>query len=215
MLYFLLLGTFVAFPEQRDALLLPNLKNLKIDASGSLGLYYGGKCHQTFPNETVSQNKDLDWCSNIAENDNSKPWISYSIKNQKLRVRAFSIRNGCCVYDCCCLDDSRLIDLCCCRLYSFSLQGSNDNKTWKTIHKVEKQRDIFYCEYKTYDFPLTEGFTFIRLIQDERMPGCSFCMQVNQIELYGELSASFQDEMNEDNDESVSIIGKLKKGNEE
>ena len=214
---FLFYVKFMAFPEKNNALLTNAAKynSLVVDASGSIGLQYGGKCHQTYPNETTIENERLDWCSNIASKDSSdRPWISYSIKNKGMRLTGYAVRNGCCWYPCCCVDDGHIIDeFCCCRLYSFSLQGSNDNKTWTVIHSVEKDRMFDDCQFKTYEFPQTESFKFIRLIQDEEFPGCPKCMQINQIELYGTTTDSyfFSDASEEEeNDESVSIIGKIK-----
>ena len=213
---FLFYVKFMAFPEKSNALLTNAAKSnsLIFDASGSLGLYRGGKCQQTYPNETIHENEEMDWCSNIATKDNSDhPWISYSIKNKGMRLTGYAVRNGCCYFDCCCTEDGRIIDeVCCCRLYSFSLQGSNDNKTWTVIHSVEKDR-FKDCQFKTYEFPQTESFKFIRFIQDEEYPGCPKCLQINQIELYGTTTDSyiFSDMgEEEENDESVSIIGKVK-----
>ena len=209
---------FVAFPQRNDALISLNKNNVNVEASGSLGLYYDGKCHETFPNETMQVNEKLDWCSNIAPDKNTKPWISYNIKAKAMRLKGFSIRNGCCWYDCCCTTSGETYDyLCCCRLYSFSLLGSNDNKTWKVIHKVEKEKEFYECVFKTYDFPMTESFTFVRIVQDEPRPGCPLCMQLNQVELYGEtVDSKFADQSfdGDDNDESVSIIGKIRSSNE-
>ena len=206
---------FVAFPEKKDSIFasIKNKKEIKIDASGSIGLYYKGKCHETFPNETINENEEFDWCSNIAPSKDAKPWITYSLENKKIKVKSFSLRNGCCYHDCCCIENGEIIndDICCCNLYSFSLHGSNDNITWKILHSSEKVTDFWRCSFKTFDIKDTsEYFRYIKLVQDDPYPGCAFCMQVNQIELYGDVeTASFKDE--DDNDESVSIIGKIRK----
>ena len=217
MLFFILVQ-FIAFPNKNDALLKEgvNSKSLIIESSGSLGLHYGGKCHQTFPNETVYENQKLDWCSNIVPKEsNVGPWVMYSFKNKEIKLTSYSVRNGCCWYPCCCIDDDRYIDgYCCCRLYSYSLQGSNDNSTWITIHKIEKDSKFYDCQFKTYEFPETQPFKYIRFILDEEYPGCPKCMQLNQVELYGKTTDSiFSSYENDDNDESVSIIGKVKSYN--
>ena len=207
---FLLLVEFIAFPERRDSLLSVNWKNVRTTASGSIGLYYNGKCHQTFPNATLDNDKKNDWCSNIVNPGEPKPWITYSFDNKDMRLKGFSLRSGCCWYDCCCINDE--IDVtrkCCCEIYSVSLQGSNDNITWKTIHSIQQDRSYYYCLYKTFEFPLTESFKYVRLIQDEEYPGCPICMQLNQIEFYGELVESRFSQDTDENDESVSIIGKV------
>ena len=51
---------------------------------------------------------------------------------------------------------------------------------------------------------------------DEYLHGCTRCVQINKIELYGETTHSefysIEDETDEtDNKESISIIGKLRK----
>ena len=206
---------FIAFPVKDNALLSEAVASntLTIESSGSMGLYYDGKCHQTFENETVHEDKKLDWCSSIvSKEDGLHPWIQYSIKNKEMRLTSYSVRNGCCWYPCCCIDDNNIIDrFCCCTLFSYSLHGSNDNKTWVTLHKVEEDRKFYDCQFKTFDIKETQSFKYIRFVLDKEYPGCPNCMQVNQIELYGtktdSLFSSFEDE---DNEESVSIIGKVK-----
>ena len=214
---------FVAFPDRKDALLSTSLNSVNVDASGSLGLYYGGKCHQTFPNETLTNNEEFDWCSNIGE-DNSeekKPWLMYNIKNKKMILKNFAVRNGCCMHACCCTDDNKVFDYaCCCVLYSFSLQASNDNKTWNTLHKVEKISDFWECKFITFDISEEKqreqhnvgGYAFVRIVLDEQYPNCKRCMQINQVELYGEtVDGNELYKIDDDNDESVSIIGKVRK----
>ena len=217
-MFALLCLSFVAFPSRNDALLSTNNGHVKTDVSGSLGLYYNGKCHQTYGNSTLDDNSKIDWCSNIVPKDVGSPFITYYIPNKAFKLTGYSIRNGCCYYTCCC-DPETGKDIfydCCCRLYSFSLQGSNDNKTWKVIHKVENDAFIDYCEYKTYSFQQTESFNYVRLNMDEELPGCPRCMQINQIEFYGETVSSLflqypNDSIEDDLEESVSIIGKVKK----
>ena len=61
-----------------------------------------------------------------------------------MRVKRYSVRNGCCRYSCCCTEDGKIVDYgCCCTLYSYSLQASNDNKTWKVLHRVEKDKSFY------------------------------------------------------------------------
>ena len=219
-MFFILFGVkFVEFPNKSNALLSNSIKNgikPKIESSGSLGLFYGGKCHETFPNQTLTVDNKQDWCSNIATSDDDKPWIEYSFPQQTMKLTGFSVRNGCCYYyDCCCtVESGKIIDTyCCCELYSFSLLGSNDNQTWKTIYYADESKErIRYCQYKTYEFERTESFKYIRFRFEKERPGCPKCLQINQIELYGELivgnSYSFE---NDEYDESISIIGKVKR----
>ena len=219
---FLMLGylimAFISFPERDDALLNDPLNPPYVESSGSLGLYHGdSKCVQTYPNLTISTDKKIDWCSNLARNNNEKPWIQFYFPNKMMKIRGYSVRNGCCYYACCCVTEtSKVIDYkCCCELYSFSLQGSNDNSTWNIIHKVEGDKDYYhYCQFKTYEFKLTESYRYIRFVLDKERPGCPKCMQLNQIELYGEKYKSnnlYSSIETDETEESISIIGKLKK----
>ena len=214
---FLIFMEFIAFPNREDAILQKaqdSKQKINVDASGSLGLYYKGKCNKTYPNETLVADEKIEWCSNIAKSKEDKPWISYNLPSKSMSITGYSIRNGCCWYACCCADDGRIIDYkCCCRLYSFSLQGSNDNRTWETIHKVEKEDEFWGCKTMTYEFKeATKSYRIVRLVQDEEYPNCPFCMQINQVELYGTTKSSsdiFDTEDYIENDESVSIIGKI------
>ena len=219
MLFFFLLK-YIAFPSKTDAIFnkIENKQNeINVEASGSLGLHYGGHCHRTNPNETLYENMKMDWCSNIAQDTLTKPWIMYSLAHKAMSLTGYSVRVGCCYYACCCIDDETPIDgRCCCDLFSFSLHGSNDNKTWEMIHQVHKNYDLDFCEFKTFEFPKTPNFKYIKLVLDEPRPGCENCMAINQIEFYGETSNHvFPFEDDHEEDESVSIIGKINKHNEE
>ena len=218
MMYFFLFMQFIAFPSKNDAIFekITNKQNIVAEASGSLGFYYSGKCHMSYPNLTFAGSNSDEWCSNIIQTgSNMKPWISYKILNKKMKIHGYSLRNGCCYHSCCCNNENKIIDYyCCCDLYSYSLQGSNDNSTWKTIHKIEKKKDFYHCKFETYNFEPTEPFVYLRIINDEPYPGCTFCMMINQIEFYGETIDSYGSDfyLNDDpeNDETVSIIGKIK-----
>ena len=215
MVLFLFFVKYVAFPNRRDALLRTseNLtsSDVMVSSSGSMGFYYNDKCHQSFSNMTLNSNKNIDWCSNVAANENDKPWIQLSFKHHK-KISGYSLRNGCCVhYYCCDIETNKVVDYnCCCRLYSFSLLGSNDNNKWEVIHSVKSNKEFYYCKTETFDFgKLTGPFKYIRLVQDQPLPSCQHCMVINQIELYGE-SAQIEDNDNTDSDETVSIIGKVR-----
>ena len=213
----------VSFPQRDDAIFEPLHENNEVMAfaSGSIGFYKDGKCQKTSPNMTLGKDDMLvDWCSNVVkkdENVNTKPWISYRIKNKRIRANGYAIRSGCCYYGCCCIDDDTFVDnVCCCSLFSFSLQISDDNKTWKTIHSVEEDQKLLDCTNRVYKFNKVEEFTFVRLMLDKPRPYCENCFALNKFELYGEAikgnSAYFSDS-DDENDESVSIIGKIKKDN--
>ena len=99
-------------------------------------------------------------------------------------------------------------------MYSYSLQGSNDNKTWKVLFKIEKDRDFGYCQTKTFELKeKTEPLKFVRLMLDQEYPNCRKCMQINQFDLFGEaISSKFMDFSDSPEDEeSVSIIGRVSK----
>ena len=208
---------FINFPDRKDALLYENKEEntLVVESSGSIGLHFDGKCQKTYPNSTLNSNERIDWCSNIAESD-QKPWISYSYPQKSMRIRGYSVRNGCCWYACCCLDNNTDIYGCCCRLYSFSLVGSNDGKEWITIHKVEKEEKFWRCLSKTYEFQLTQPFKYIRFQMDEPFPNCHKCIQINELQLYGTFVDSQENQEISDNyeDESISIIGKVRRSSD-
>ena len=207
---------FVAFPDRKDSLFKANAGKVVAHSSGSLGFYRYGKCQQTYPNNTLTSDPNIDWCSNIGTKDQSPPWISYSIQGKKMKLTGYSMRNGCCRFiDCCCIDDNTKVDsrvYCCCALYSYLVQGSNDNATWVTIHKIEKKSEFYYCKYETYEFPETQYFNFVRILLTEEYPHCPYCMVINEIDLYGSTTDSYDFfEESDENEESVSIIGKVKR----
>ena len=211
---FLLL--FISFPDRSDAIIAKNEKNVAVSASGSIGLFYEGKCHLTHPNSTFNEDKKSDWCSNIVTSSTEHPWISYTIKGKNMRIKGYSVRSGCCYFSCCCIDDNTDVDYCCCELYSFSLQGSNDNITWNIIHKVEKDKEFWNCKTNTYEFPISQPFKYIRFHMDDKRSYCPNCLSLNQLELYGETIDSYDNSFeNDENDESVSIIGKIKKNSDD
>ena len=208
--------SFVAFPERSDAIISKSKVAPHIEVSGSLGVDRGNKCQITYGNETLTADRNRDWCSNIAFGEDDKPWISYSFPGMVMSLKGYSLRNGCCRYSCCCNPSTgeRIDGYCCCRLYSFSLQGSNDNKEWETIHKVEGKKDFYYCKYESFEFDKLQVFKYVRFVLDKQWSGCQRCMQINQIEFYGSTYSTNSDLdpylNNNDSDESISIIGKVK-----
>ena len=215
-MFSLLYIAFSKFPVRQNAILERQANKVIVEASGSYGIRVHGKCIPTSPNSTLNSKRELDWCSNIPKNSNDCPWISYRIPNKAFKLTGYSVKNGCCDEpDCCCIDEKDIWIPCCCELFSYSLQGSNDNHTWRTIHQVSGDREfIDFCMDRTYDFKETESFNYIRFVLDKQRDGCPKCMVINQIELYGEEVGSFNEDeqnVNEENDESVSIIGKVKR----
>ena len=217
---------YVAFPDRRDAIFANSAKTndkINIDSSGSLGVWYDKKCHKTYPNATLGTDIKNDWCSNIGGSDKFKgqPWISYSIKDKLMKIKGYSLRNGCCWYECCCEEDGTIVSdaYCCCRLSQFALEGSNDNITWNEIHSVNEDKTFYLCHFKTYEFEKSYTYRFLRLVLKKPYPGCPNCMQINQIEFYGETIHSpysnyFDGNSDELDDDSISIIGKIKKGDQ-
>lgn len=212
MLLFLLVK-IQPFPDRTDKLLINNKKDVKVYASGSIGQYIDGKCVQTHPEHMVDEiERDTDWCSNINKSKTDYPWLAVSLNDKKMRIKGYSIRNGCCKYGCCCLDDSTFVT-CCCNIYSWSVQGSNDNITWKEIHSVKAEKTFYGCENRTYDIKDSDEYRYVKIVQTEPWPGCDFCMCLNKFELYGTTS---NDRMSIDDgdDETVSIIGRVGNANQ-
>ena len=210
MLLFLLLQ-IIPFPERTDNIMVNHQNDIEVSASGSIGQYYDGHCQKTTPETTVSTEATKhDWCSNINKSKTDYPWLSILVKNKRMRITGYSLRSGCCYYGCCCLEDNHYV-ACCCSPYSWSLQGSNDNKTWVEIHRVEKDNKFYNCQNRTYDVKTDKEFSFIRIIQNEPWPGCEFCLCINKFEVYGTtVNGDYMIEKDFDDDESVSIIGKIK-----
>ena len=219
-MFCLVLLKLVAFPERKDAIFETLYKNNEVISfsSGSIGFYKKGKCHLTSPNMTIGNDDDsFDWCSNIAkpENGEKMPWIAYRVKNKRIRASGYAIRSGCCRYECCCLSDSYYVNsYCCCALSSYSLQASDDNVTWRTIHKVENEVNFYTCTNRVFEFDKVEEFTFVRFTLDKPYKRCPNCFALNRFEVFGETIKSYQSENEDENDESVSIIGKINKNND-
>ena len=212
-MFLFLFYQLLPFDERNDNIFKQNKDDIIVTASGSIGQYYNSSCHQTYPEHLVdSVVRKTDWCSNINKTKTDYPWISVHMNHKKMLVTGYAIRAGCCYYDCCCMETGQRI-YCCCDLYSWSLQGSNDNSTWTTLHKVEADKKFYDCANRVYEVKNTgETYKFIRIIQDEPWPGCNYCMCLNKLELYGKTD-SFLFDADSDNDEAVSIIGKVSQNN--
>ena len=189
-------------------------QDIEVYVSGSSSQYINGSRQVTKPEYSFDQiEKMYDWCSNCGKNQDDHPWAVYSIKNKKIKISGYYLKSGCCGDDeniCCCLDYTYCCECC---LYSWSLQISNDNVTWKTVHKVEKDKEMRRCKEKTYKFSETYNTKYVRLIQDESCPGDPPCIALNKIELIGSIENEdgliFEDQENEEDD--VSIIGHISK----
>ena len=209
----LLIYEYVPFEKRDDNILQQYSKDINLAASGSIGQWYNGKCNPTYPEHVIdSEERKTDWCSNINSSKSDFPWLNVNLRGKAIQLVGYSIRSGCCYYDCCCIGD-RIVD-CCCWLYSWSLQGSHDNKTWITLHTVKADRQFYYCANRHYDFESKEAYEYIRLIQDEPWPGCNYCICINKLELYGSVRSSsnyYESFEDGDSDDTVSIIGKINK----
>lgn len=186
---------------------------IKIEVSGSSKQRINGSMQMTKPEYAIYPwSKRYDWCSNCGKTYDEHPWITFSLDKHKFKFSGYYLKAGCCDYNgCCCEDYGYCIDCC---LYSWSLQVSEDNNTWTTVHKVEKDSEMRRCNEKTYKFDKEYITSYIRLIQDEHCPGWPPCLAINQIEFHG---VALGDDGSEDfisfhdDDDDVSIIGHISK----
>ncbi|EAY16283.1 hypothetical protein TVAG_423360 [Trichomonas vaginalis G3] len=185
---------------------------IEYSASGSSSQNINGTIQKTKPEYAFNQiEKDYDWCSNCGHSRKEHPYLILHIKNRTMNLQGYYLKSGCSnKIECCCFEGVSYCAECC--LYSWSFQISNDNLTWKTIHKVEKDKEMRRGKEKTYKFSETYNAIYVRLIQDEACPGDPPCLALNKIELIGtydgsEILPDFFD--NEDDD--VSIIGHISK----
>lgn len=190
---------------------------IQYSVSGSSSQRINGSVVKTKPEYAFDQvEKKYDWCSNCPTNYKEHPYIVLSVKQKVMRLQGYFLRAGCCgtsLERCCCLENYRYCCRCC--LYSWSFQISNDNSTWTTVHKIEKDREMEFCNEKTYKFSQEYSAKYVRLIQDEACPGDFPCLALNKIELIGkyEGGGDLEDEylqMDTDEDD-VSIIGHISK----
>ena len=209
-MFCLLILEIVPFAERNDNILKQIENQYEIFSSGSIGQYYDGKCNPTLPEHSVdSVTRKSDWCSNVNKSSSDHPWLVLHIPHKSIKLSGYALRTGCCYYDCCCINDNQYV-YCCCALFSWSVQGSHDNKTWTTIHKITKDKDLHYCSNRFFDTNTEESYEYIRLIQDEPWPGCPMCICINKFEIYGSTTESHTLYFHEENEDSVSIIGKLR-----
>lgn len=183
--------------------------------SGSSSQYINGSVQKTKPEYAFDQmDKNYDWCSNCGKSKEDHPYIIFNIKNHKMRLNGYYLKSGCCTTDdgCCCQEENYICCECC--LYSWSLQISNDNTTWKTVHKVEKDNEMRRCREKTFKFSETYTSKFVKLLHDESCNGDPPCFAINKIEFSGEVipdDSSFDFDNVETDEDDVSIIGHISK----
>lgn len=177
--------------------------------SGSSYQYIEGKAQLTKPEYVFDQiNKSYDWCSNCGKTLDEHPFIVLSIKNSMMNIEGYFLKSGCCDgSSCCCYESGSYCCRCC--LYSWSLQISNDNSSWETIHRIEKDSSMEFCTERTYKFSKSYRTKYVRLIQDESCPGDPPCIALNKIELIGDFDNG--NPQFDVDDEDVSIIGHISK----
>ena len=117
--------------------------DVSVAASGSSKCFFPslGKDILTKPESVIDPEDELEWCSNVNSSKTDHPWLTTVFKDKKFIMSGYSIKSGCCDY---------AYDVCCCSIYSWSLLGSNDNKTWTKIHKIEKEKTLSFCREKSY-----------------------------------------------------------------
>ena len=155
----------------------------------------------TKPENALDPNNENEWCSRVNKTKTDKPWIMAYFKRNSLKLSGYSIKAGCCAdYGCCCL------------IYSWSLYGSNDNSTWVKLHSVKSNRILEKCKEQSFQVNENENnqfFSMFKIIQDEPEPSCWYCMDIKRIEFYGSLANSYEDNIDIQDDEEISIIGKV------
>ena len=160
-------------------------KIIEIDASGSSKQRINGTRQFTKPEYAIYPwNKEYDWCSNCGRTYEDHPWITFSLKNKKIKLTGYFVRAGCCYASsglCCCEDPSYSYCVECC-LYSWSLQISNDNKTWNEVHKM-KDEEMRRCTERSYNLDRAYEAKYVRLIQNEACPGDPPCIALNKFDL--------------------------------
>ena len=206
MLFSLLIREF-PFNEKFDGVFKNtyNEDSVSVVASGSTECFFPefGKDILTKPESAIDPEDKLEWCSNINRSKTDYPWISTVFKNKKLSLSGYSIKSGCCKYS---------TDGCCCLIYSWSILGSNDNKTWTKLHSVRNDLELGICKEKSFQVDKKGSFSMFKIIQDEPEPGCWYCIALSKLELYGTLSDYNNDNGEEvSNEDEVSIIGRIKK----
>lgn len=182
--------------------------------SGSSKQRINGTLQMTKPEYAFDQvEKKYDWCSNCPSSYDEHPYIVLAVANKVMKLQGYYLKAGCCggsIAGCCCYEEYGYCCRCC--LYSWSFQISSDNRTWRTVHKIERDSEMEYCAEKTYKFSETYEAKYIRLIQDEACPGDPPCLALNKIELIGNYDGDYTADLSFDaEDDDVSIIGHISK----
>lgn len=188
-----------------------------VEASSSGKQEFNGSRKLTHP-EFIAEPVDniYDWFSHCARDNFVKPWITFSLKFSKIKFNGFFIRCGCCNPNICCCEDDAYGCFDCC-LYTFKLQISDDNETWKDIFEVKQDITLQKCMEKTYKLDKYYTAKYVRLYQFEAKPGETPCMALNRIEFFGDADGANPREpiSQQDDDEDISIIGHISKSFDE
>lgn len=182
---------------------------VQVAASGSSRQKVNGVFEMTKPEYPIEPSvKNHDWLSNLYYAFEGRPWISFSIKNARVKFDKLYIRAGCC-YTICPAERFKYNIRGC--LYTWSLQTSEDNKTWKTIHKVEKDKDFEYCNEKFYTLDRYYDARYVRIIQDDPYPGDMPGFALNKLEFFGDVIYDREDDIIDpsEDDEDITVIGHL------
>ena len=204
MLLFLFIRDF-SYNEKFDGVFnnIYNEKYISVVSSGSSSSYFTTiRLDVSTKAESVINPRDkLEWCSNIDRTKKDRPWIVTIFRDRKLTMSGYSIKSGCCEI---------AKSGCCCMLYSWSILGSNDNKTWTKLHSVEKDQDLKKCTEMSFRVDKKGFYSMFKIMQDEPHPECYLCFSINQIEFYGTIDKDIDEETSNVNE--VSIVGKYKRG---
>ena len=151
------------------------------------------------PSDIIDPNSYYEFCTKYRKD---KQWISIHFNKQSVSVTSYSLQLGCCYF----------YDSCCCDLYSWELEGSNDNETWCLIDKREKIDDFTYCQSRDFKIKHKQRpYSYIRLTQTSPKPGCQYCIGLLRMELYGDISDGMRPILEDDSfEDEVSIIGHIK-----
>lgn len=194
-----------------------NDKIIAIDVSGSSKQRINGTKQMTLPEYAIYPfDKKYDWCSNCMKTYDDHPWISFSLKdNRMMKIDGYYLKAGCCHESRCCCDDDYYGYCVECCIYSWSLQISDDNKTWTEVHKVDKDYSMKKCKDSTYLLDREYTAKYVRLIQNEACPGWPPCIAINKMELLGQIVGDAEPQEDfisfHDDDDDVSIIGHISK----
>lgn len=201
------------FASEAKGLLSRNFhdKIIIIESNGSAQQVINGTYKRTKPEHAIYPwDKNYDWCSRCIESKNDHPWILFSLDRRKMKIKSYFIRAGCCNdTECCC--DSALGYCSECCLYSWSLQISDDKKTWTEVHRVEKDNQMKKCFNNTYKLNKEYTTKYLRIIQNQTNHSEVPCIAINKFYLFGEIVGESLNEEEfvsyHDDDDDVSIVG--------